>query len=129
MICAIFVYFLGFVKEYKNRTSSYYRERIQSWWKPIFMSKADETMHPACEYVVRSDLNSHWLQWFQRRMSERKGTFKVEFLKKIESDVQEKWDSLKIFEELRLSFCCFFSLSLFNCSSFPFSLLKSRFNF
>ena len=32
-------------------------------------------------------------------MSERKGTFKVEFLKKIESDVQEKWDSLKIFEE------------------------------
>ena len=32
-------------------------------------------------------------------MTERKGTFKVEFLKKIESDVQEKWDSLKIFEE------------------------------
>ena len=32
-------------------------------------------------------------------MGERKGTFKVEFLKKIESDVQEKWDTLKIFEE------------------------------
>jgi len=32
-------------------------------------------------------------------MSERKGTFKVEFLKKIEEDVQAKWDSLKIFEE------------------------------
>ena len=32
-------------------------------------------------------------------MSERKGTFKVEFLKKIETDVQSKWDSLKIFEE------------------------------
>ena len=32
-------------------------------------------------------------------MSERKGTFKVEFLKKIESDVQERWDTLKVFEE------------------------------
>ena len=32
-------------------------------------------------------------------MSERKGTFKVEFLKKIESDVQGKWDELKVFEE------------------------------
>ena len=32
-------------------------------------------------------------------MSGRKGTFKVDFLKKIEEDVQAKWDSLKIFEE------------------------------
>nr|ACO11355.1 Leucyl-tRNA synthetase, cytoplasmic [Caligus rogercresseyi] len=32
-------------------------------------------------------------------MSERKGTFKVEFLKDIEKEVQGKWDELKIFEE------------------------------
>ena len=32
-------------------------------------------------------------------MTERKGTFKVEFLKEIESSVQERWDQLKIFEE------------------------------
>ena len=32
-------------------------------------------------------------------MTERKGTFKVEFLKNIESSVQQKWDELKIFEE------------------------------
>eukprot|EP00092_Neocalanus_flemingeri_P105682 GFUD01135485.1.p1 GENE.GFUD01135485.1~~GFUD01135485.1.p1 ORF type:complete len:1177 (+),score=443.87 GFUD01135485.1:130-3660(+) len=31
-------------------------------------------------------------------MTERKGTFKVEFLKDIEKDVQAKWDELKIFE-------------------------------
>ena len=31
-------------------------------------------------------------------MAERKGTFKVEFLKDIEKDVQAKWDELKIFE-------------------------------
>jgi len=31
-------------------------------------------------------------------MTERKGTFKVEFLKDIEKDVQSKWDALKIFE-------------------------------
>jgi len=32
-------------------------------------------------------------------MTERKGTFKVEFLKNIESSVQEKWENLKVFEE------------------------------
>ena len=32
-------------------------------------------------------------------MTERKGTFKVEFLKEIEASVQERWDELKIFEE------------------------------
>ena len=31
-------------------------------------------------------------------MSEWKGTFKVEFLKDIETDVQAKWDKLKVFE-------------------------------
>ena len=31
-------------------------------------------------------------------MSERKGTFKVEFLKDIEKNVQAKWDELKVFE-------------------------------
>ncbi len=29
---------------------------------------------------------------------ERKGTFKVEFLKEIETAAQAKWDKLKIFE-------------------------------
>lgn len=29
---------------------------------------------------------------------DRKGTFKVEYLQKIEQDVQQKWESLKIFE-------------------------------
>jgi hypothetical protein len=29
---------------------------------------------------------------------ERKGTFKVEFLKEIERSAQQKWDQLKIFE-------------------------------
>ena len=32
-------------------------------------------------------------------MTERKGTFKVEFLKNIEAECQQKWDKLKIFEE------------------------------
>jgi len=32
-------------------------------------------------------------------MGERKGTFKVEFLKDIEKDVQAKWNDLKVFEE------------------------------
>jgi len=32
-------------------------------------------------------------------MAERKGTFKVEFLKDIEKDVQAKWNDLKVFEE------------------------------
>ena len=32
-------------------------------------------------------------------MSERKGTFKVEFLKEIERNVQESWDSVRMFEE------------------------------
>jgi len=32
-------------------------------------------------------------------MGERKGTFKVDFLKEIEAQVQSKWDELKIFEE------------------------------
>lgn len=30
---------------------------------------------------------------------ERKGTFKVEFLKEIEKQVQDRWDEAKIFEE------------------------------
>jgi len=32
-------------------------------------------------------------------MAERKGTFKVEFLKNIETKVQERWDEEKVFEE------------------------------
>ena len=32
-------------------------------------------------------------------MAERKGTFKVEFLKNIEAKVQERWDEESIFEE------------------------------
>ena len=32
-------------------------------------------------------------------MTERKGTFKVEFLKNIEAECQQNWDKLKIFEE------------------------------
>lgn len=32
-------------------------------------------------------------------MAERKGTFKVEFLKNIEAKVQERWDEERIFEE------------------------------
>jgi len=32
-------------------------------------------------------------------MTERKGTFKVEFLKNIEAECQQNWDRLKIFEE------------------------------
>ncbi|CAB4062284.1 LARS [Lepeophtheirus salmonis] len=32
-------------------------------------------------------------------MTERKGTFKVEFLKDIEKEVQSKWEELKVFEE------------------------------
>ena len=32
-------------------------------------------------------------------MTERKGTFKVEFLKNIETECQKNWDKLRIFEE------------------------------
>ena len=32
-------------------------------------------------------------------MTERKGTFKVEFLKNIEAECQQNWDELRIFEE------------------------------
>ena len=37
--------------------------------------------------------------WIFTAMAERKGTFKVEFLKNIESECQQNWDKLKIFEE------------------------------
>lgn len=31
-------------------------------------------------------------------MAERKGTAKVDFLKKIEKEIQQKWDTEKVFE-------------------------------
>ena len=37
--------------------------------------------------------------WIFTAMAERKGTFKVEFLKNIEAECQQNWDKLKIFEE------------------------------
>lgn len=36
--------------------------------------------------------------FYFQAVTDRKGTFKVEYLQKIEQEVQEKWESSKIFE-------------------------------
>lgn len=49
-----------------------------------------------CQRLIISELI--WIFLFLLQAGERKGTFKVEYLQKIERDVQAKWDAEKVYE-------------------------------